>query len=372
MLDLAPRKATHSTPDVSQSDGNPRNSEGSFLRLRDGRIAYAYSRYRGNDSGDHAYAEIAAIFSRDNGETFSEPRILVKPNLDEAADETNCMSVSLYRLQNGDVGLFYLLKRHNIVSEVLLRRSADEMESFGEPVRCVSDYPGYYVVNNDRVVRTSAGRLLIPAAIHPSAMGRYGPNARYDGRARAAFYASDDDGYTWRQISDMIALTGGAYSGTGLQEPGLVEFAPGVLYAYFRTDLGRHYESVSIDGGTTWFAPQPSRFTGPASPLLIKKNEYSGKYYAVWNPVPEYFGRAHARVWTGGRTPLVIAEGTLDGFGIHWGAPKVIEDDPNAGFCYPAIMFLDEHEAILAYCAGGVSEEDASCLARTRIRKIEL
>ena len=372
MFDLAPMKASAPAEDVTRSTGNPRNSEGSFLRLRDGRIAFAYSRYRGNSADDHAYAEIAAVFSSDDGETFGDERILVRPRLEEQYDETNCMSVTLMRLGNGDVGLFYLLKRHNVVSEYLLRRSTDEMETFGEPVLCVADdMPGYYVVNNDRVVRMSNGRLIVPAAHHPSAMGHHG-KVSCDGRANAAFYASDDDGMTWRRISAMLALPGGAYSGTGLQEPGLIELTPGVLYAYFRTDLGRQYESVSVDGGASWFPVQPSRFTSPASPLLIKRNEYSGKLYAVWNPVPEYYGRPRAKVWTGGRNPLVIAEGVFDAGGIRWGAPRVIEDNPEAGFCYPAVYFLSETEAVLSYCAGGVDPADEMCLVRTRIRKITL
>ena len=372
MFDLAPSKATAPVTDVRLSDGNPRNSEGSFLRLKDGRIAFAYSRYRGNSAHDHAYAEIAVLFSSDEGETFGDERIVVKPQMDPPYDETNCMSVSLLRMGNGDVGLFYLLKRQNIVSEFLLRRSSDEMETFGDPVRCTGNCPTYYVLNNDRIVRMSSGRIIVPAALHLSPIGFYGPNSSYDGRARAAFYASDDDGYTWRQLSDVIALTGGAYSGTGLQEPGVVELTPGVLYSYFRTDLGRHYESVSVDGGRTWFPSQPSRFTGPASPMTVKRTEYSGKFYAVWNPIPEgIYSRPH-NIWTGGRTPLVIAEGTFDGNGLSWGEPKVIEDDPNAGFCYPAMLFLNEREALMAYCAGGVDPSDEMCLVRTRIKKIEL
>ena len=364
MFDLAPDKTT--TP------GNPRNSEGSFLRLRDGRIAFAYSRYSGSSADDHAYAEIACIFSSDEGETFGDERILVRPRLEEEYDETNCMSVTLMRMANGDVGLFYLLKRNNIVSEYLLRRSSDEMETFGEPVLCVaSDMPGYYVVNNDRVIRMACGRLIVPAAHHPSAMGHYG-KVSCDGRAEAAFYASDDDGRTWKRISAMLTLPSGAYSGTGLQEPGLIELTPGVLYAYFRTDLGRHYESVSVDGGVSWTPVQPSRFTSPASPLLIKRNETSGKLYAVWNPVPEYYGRPKAKVWTGGRSPLVIAEGEFGGCGIRWSAPRVIEDDPEAGFCYPAMLFLSEREAVLSYCAGSSVNGDEMCLVRTRIRKVSL
>lgn len=373
MWDLPPKKATIKTDDVTKSDGNPRNSEGAFLRLKDGRIVYVYSRYRGDSCHDHAYCEIAAIYSSDEGETFSEPEILFAPRLEEQYDETNMMSVSLLRMQNGDIGVFYLLKRHNIVCELNMRRSSDELKTFSEPVRCVGDTPGYYEVNNDRVIRTSSGRLIVPAAKYQSEIGYYGPvNDFIDPRSCVAFFASDDDGYTWRRISGMISLYGGGYSNTGFQEPGVVELAPGLLYAYFRTDLGRQYESISIDGGSEWTMPQPSRFTSPYSPMQIKQNPYSGKFYAIWNPVPKYFGKPLASIWTGGRSPLVIAEGEFGANGISWGEPRIIEEDPRAGFCYPSVMYLSEKEALLAYCAGSAEFGDENCLTRVRIRKIGL
>lgn len=356
--------------DLFPSSGNPRNSEGSFIE-EGGRLLFAYSRYAGTSSGDHAYAEIAMIESTDGGHSFSEPRIVVRPT--PGTDETNCMSVSLLRLGNGDIGLFYLQKRENIVSEIMLRRSSDGGRSFGEPVRCNGSLPAYYVINNDRAIRMESGRILIPTAVHLSSLGFYGKNQSFDGRARAVFFASDDDGVSWRQLSDEFALPGGTFSSTGLQEPGAVELSPGVLYAYFRTDLGCQYESVSIDGGRTFTPPSPSRFTSPASPLHIRRNPHSGKLYAVWNPVPEYYGRPEPQQrWTGGRTPLVIAEGEFTKNGLSFGEPRVIEDDPEAGFCYPAIHFTSADRAVLAYCAGGVEPSDVSCLVRTRIRVIEL
>ena len=103
---------------TSPQEGNPRNSEGSFLRLKDGRIVFAYSRYSGTSSDDGAYCEIAAMYSSDNGETFSEPKILVRP--DKSRGETNCMSVSLLELPNGDAGLFYLVKHTGMWSEMIL------------------------------------------------------------------------------------------------------------------------------------------------------------------------------------------------------------------------------------------------------------
>ena len=353
---------------LAPAEGNPRNSEGSFLTLKDGRIAFAYSRYKGTSGDDHAYCEIAVITSSDNGVTWSEPRIAAKP--DFTKNEDNYMSVTLMRMANGDAGLFYLVKVKPLAASLVLRRSADELETFGEPVRVVApDYPGYYVVNNDRVIRTEKGRLITTAALHPTSLG-YTDGDHFSGRARAVFFGSDDDGFTWRQLSDQVSLPSMAYTGTGLQEPCVVELPGGTLYAYFRTDLGRHYESVSIDGGVSWFAPQPSRFTGPASPLLIKKNPFSGKYSAIWNPAPLYPTRELSKNrWTGGRNPLVMAESDD---GVHFSAPTVIENDPEAGFCYPALHFLDEKTALAAYCAGGIEPTDEMCLARTVISRVDL
>lgn len=49
------------------SHGNPRNSEGDFIKLKDGRIMFIYSRYVGTSSSDHAPAYLAARFPADGG-----------------------------------------------------------------------------------------------------------------------------------------------------------------------------------------------------------------------------------------------------------------------------------------------------------------
>ncbi|MBQ4354605.1 MAG: exo-alpha-sialidase [Clostridia bacterium] len=363
--------------DLAPTAANPRSSEGAFLTLADGRILFAYSRYAGSHAGDHAYAEIAGIYSSDGGKTFSEPKIFVRPEVHTGDDvlageseEINCMSVSLMRMNNGDIGLFYLVKHRGIWSEYILRRSADGGETWSDGVLCSPPYKGYYVINNDRVLRTQSGRLLVPLANHPTAMLYRGQRDSVRMHSYAVFTASDDDGRTWHQISEYIMLTGGGKSSTGLQEPGVCELPGGTLYANFRTDTGWQYESVSIDGGASWFAPQPSRFPSPESPMLIKRNPYSGQYAAVYNPVPLTYGRSQHNTrgaWTGGRNPLVIA---FSDDGVHFSSPIELENDPEAGFCYPALHFTSENTALIAYCAGGVGKTDESCLVRTRIAQI--
>ena len=57
--------------------GNPRNGEGAFLRLNDGRIMHFYTKYDGNRWDDHCLADIVAIFSNDEGETWGNERVIV-------------------------------------------------------------------------------------------------------------------------------------------------------------------------------------------------------------------------------------------------------------------------------------------------------
>lgn len=345
---------------------NPRNSEGAFLTLKDGRILFVFSRYCGDSFADHASADLAAIVSADGGRTWTEPRILYTCADLRAA---NLMSVSLLRMADGAVGLFYLFRKGWDDLRLHLRRSYDEGETFSEPVICM-DSPLYYVVNNDRVVRTRSGRILIPAAKHDSvwtrdAEGNLKPF--FDGRATACFFASDDDGKTFRPMPDKVVLPSLAHSETGMQEPGLIQLENGVLWGWARTDLGRQYEMFSMDDGAHWTAAQPSRFTGPYSPLSMKRLP-DGRLLAVWNPVPlsnisvENFGPA----WNGGRTPLVLAVSADEG--QTWCRPVIIEDDPTAGYCYVAIHPMED-AVLLAYCGG--LPEDGSCLNRLVMRRIE-
>lgn len=56
---------------LSPSENNPRNSEGDFITLNDGRILFIYSHYTGDSSSDHAPAHLAGRISEDGGKTWS-------------------------------------------------------------------------------------------------------------------------------------------------------------------------------------------------------------------------------------------------------------------------------------------------------------
>ena len=353
--------------DIPPERNNPRNSEGAFCTTPGGSIIFAYSRFRGESGSDDAISDIVLTESKDRGASWSAPRIVVTT---EEHDARNVMSVSFLRLRSGDLGLFYSVRKDTNDVRVHLKRSSDDGRSWGSAKRCVES-PGYHVVNNDRIVRLSTGRILIPAAFHRNGYDSGNPDGavQFDPRGTAVFFYSDDDGETFLESKTKISSSASRNSRTGLQEPGVVELTTGVLWSWARTDLGRQYEMFSLDHGATWTSAEPSRFTAPDSPVSMRRDPQSGSLIAVWNPIPNYNGRDERLhgAWLGGRTPLVLAESRDDG--VTFDQPRILEEEDDRGFCYTALHFVDS-DLFLAYCAGGT--EDGGCLNRLRIRRIEL
>lgn len=350
--------------DIVPNSQTKRNSEGAFITLNDGRILFVYSRFGADSWSDGSACNLYGSVSHDNGEHFGEPFPILTHDQVQA---DNIMSVSLLRMANGDVGLFFLAKRDVDICQTHLIRSSDEGKTWSAPLLCM-DKDGYYVVNNDRIIRTQTGRILIPAALHKMDCETINGKKKYTKfyPGELVVFASDDDGFHWYPLSDNIPIPQSRGLTTGIQEPGILQYKNGTLWCYIRTDAGRQYECFSQDDGKTWSIPLPSAFTSATSPMSTRYLQ-DGRIIAVWNPIPNYNGRSQnvGTVWTGGRTPLVIAYSEDDGqsFSEH----EAIETDENRGFCYIAIHETDDG-ILLAYCAGGV--EDCGCLNRLRIRKI--
>ena len=357
--------------DLAPSQNNNRNSEGAFITLENGDILFVYTRYRGAGYDDECTADLYGMISTDEGESFEEP-FLVFSCEDAGAD--NIMSVSLLRMANGDIGLFYLQKHNTeIFCLPYLTRSADEGKTWSEHIKCVKE-DGYYVLNNDRVIRLENGRLLMALAKH-STMKR--PDGRADfGEGTIYIMASDDDGRTWNPLAEDMKLpitiwndhaVGKLWSCSSAMEPGVVQLERGLIWCYIRTILGRQYEMFSEDNGETWTVPGPSRFTSPDSPLCAKRLS-DDSLLVVWNPIPKYNGSISVvdGTWTGGRKQLNVA--LLDKEGKRFLTNEILEYDEGSGYCYTAIYETKTGDILLAYCAGG--KGDQNCLSRLRVKKI--
>jgi len=342
VLTLAP------TPD------GPRNSAGAFATLRSGRIIFCYTAYYGGKGEDHGLARIVQIHSDDQGLTWSAPQTIV-----ENEGRYNVMSVSLLRAASGRLHLVYLVKNDWLDCRPYLRTSADDGATWSAP-KLILQAPGYFVVNNDRLIQTAKGRLLLPVAFHRSRGQDPLSSRSFDSRAMALWIYSDDDGQKWQEAANWWAMP--VRSGSGLQEPGVVERADGSLFSWARTDAGSQYGFESKDGGKNWDAPTPTTLASPVSPASIKRIPGSDELLAVFN---DHSGRFPFP--KGKRSPLVAAI-SKDG-GATWGRPKLLEGDPDGWYCYTAIHFVGD-DVLLAYCAGDSAKK--TYLNVLRIRKTSL
>ncbi len=346
--------------DFPATEGNPRNSEGAFLSLSENELIFVYSRFVGGTGKDADDCNLYLIRSTDNGDSWDEGTTLFSGK-DEGV---NIMSVSLLHMNDGAIGLFYLIRKSKTVIHLYLRRSYDGGRSWTEKHPCITRQ-GMFVVNNDRVIRHSSGRIIVPAAFHHSGYSispNESPNDGYvETHADTVFFFSDDDGENFGMSAKCI-LPYAAIEKAGLQEPGVVELKNGALWGWARTELGRQYEMLSVYRGSKWTAPQPSQFTSPLSPLSMKRAQ-NGDLVAVWNPLPKHNGmsRQPYGLPTAGRYPLVVALSHDDGESFT--NPYPIETERGSGYCYTALHTHGDY-VFVAY--------STDCLTGLRCRRFTL
>lgn len=340
------------TLNVEPSKEYPRNSEGSFATLASGRILFCYSQFYGG-AGDESPAQIVRIHSDDQGRTWSQPEVIVK---NTGGD--NVMSVSLLRMASGKLAMFYCVKNSWIDCRPHMQMSTDEGVTWSEP-KLILAAPGYFVLNNDRVVQTSKGRILVPLAFHRSRGTDPETSKSWDSRAITLWIYSDDDGATWQESGSWWALP--VRSGSGLQEPGVVECADGSLFSWSRTDQGAQYGFTSTDHGKTWSAPAATEMKSPNGPASIKRLPGSNDLLAIYNDHSGKYPFTPKK-----RNPYVAAISSDNGktFPVR----KLIESDPELICHYTAIHFTQD-AMLIGYCAG---DSKVGALNRLRIRRIDL
>lgn len=299
------------------SKENPRNTEGSIIRLADGRLLFANSEFAGGTS-DFAGARITACTSADGGKTWSKQRVL-----QENTGKMNVMSVTLRRLEQdelpiGPIGLFFLETNSFHDLKVFLRVSTDEGETFGERI-AVSTEPGYHVLNNDRVARLRSGRLLVPVASTK--------DVEKENHFVCTCIYSDDAGKTWKHGQGKFDQPG-----RGAMEPDVIELRDGRVLMIARTQQGIIAAAHSEDGGETWGKPFALSVKAPEAPATIRRIPATGDLLLIWNNTYKA-GTGHG----GRRTPLTAAISSDEG--ETWTHVKNLESRNDQTYSYISLFF---------------------------------
>lgn len=334
--------------ELPPGEDNPRNSEGDFIRLESGDILYVYTHYYGASGDDHATARLCSRITKNYGATWSEEDEVILDN----EGQLNVMSVSLLRLRDRSIALFYLVKESAGDCRPYLRYSYDEGETWTDRVQILPE-ASYNVINNSRAVLLQEGRIILPVARHAY---RGGDVYNYENKATLFCLISDDGGRHWSKSEEVPNSRDIMY-----QEPGVVELADGRLLMTIRNASGRQYFAFSDDRGATWSDSTPSILVSPASPATIKRQPGSDNLVAIWNESPDK------------RNPITIA--LLSPDGSEFLAKKTLDksfDNETQGFCYPALFFIDANTFLVGYCCGkGYYGLSASRIVRARIEDLK-
>ena len=304
---------------LETSPSNPRNSEGSFIRLRDGRILFVYTHFTAG-AGDHASAFLAGRYSEDEGKTWTADDEVILPR----EGDMNIMSVSLLRMVDGGIAMFYLRKNAMDNCLPMLRKSYDEAQSWSEPVAIISDRKGYFILNNDRVVALSSGRWLAPVSLHQT------PETIWANTGQIFCYYSDDQGTSWQSSLEVANP-----DSVMLQEPGVIQLSTGTTMMFMRNDSGVQYLAYSDDDGETWSAAEPSQIISPRAPASIRRIPSTGDLLLVWNN-NEDVKKEHSANRIHFETAISSDEGKT------WQHIQRVADYSNGFFCYYGIEFVDD------------------------------
>lgn len=328
---------------VPVADGYVRNGVGSTIRLKDGRLLHLVSRHRPRDgvSPDHWPADVAVLYSSDDGRTWTTPRTAFPGN------GSNASQPGLARMKSGELAVSYSRIFGPAKAHKVFRWSSDEGKTWSAEIP-VGPTDAYWTSAHDRLTTLSSGRLVIPLhmklSVSPEKLA-----------TRVAW--SDDNGRTWTVspqpvgVDAMIpvyAASKAANAHGSFWEASIAERKDGSLLMLGRTYAGALYATTSTDGGRSWTAPKAtSLYTGAAPGRVERLPGPDGLLVVFWNSCCVNPGSAAM-----GRRLTLSSAVSRDG-GETWGGVRDLEAIAPVGRVeYPAIL-VDGDRMFVTYRAQG-------------------
>ncbi len=330
---------------------NKRSGEGSVVSLANGDLLCVYGAFAGG--ADHDQATLVQRISSNHGKTWSAPAVFTPtpPNC------LNQMSASLLSLQSGRIAGMFLRKQTRDDCRPCFMSASPKAQDWSSPAPMI-EKPGYYVINNDRLIQLNSGRLLAPYALHDTS------GESFSSRCGCVF--SDDEGVSWHLSNKEISIEPENIKQpqaldnyfpevwqrilegkVECQEPGVIELSNGKVMMWCRSNGGYSYRAYSDDGGDTWssFKAIPE-FAMPNSPQSIKRLPGNQRLIMLFNDhnhIPLGHPQWH---W---RRPLTVA--VSDDDGQTWRRHGLLEPDSIPSNCYYSICF-HKNQVVFTYYEG--------------------
>lgn len=330
-------------------DSCPRNDMGSVTRLTDGRLLVAWQKYTTSDYGSQDYGEIeiASRLSHDDGRSWQDERVLVRPHLET---DFNVQAPALRRLASGDL-LLMCLRAHrggtethpeSSSSTMELFRSKDDGETFESFGYLWRRTKGNWMQGGvTSLLQLRSGRLLVPF--------EFGTGGQFTQHYQISCVLSDDEGKSWQQATSVIDLPM-----RGAIEPSVAELSNGDLVMSIRTQLGSVFLSHSTDQGETWSLPQTSGLRAPETASCLRCLPGTDHLLLLW--VDSLYDPKHHHY--GVRTPLCL--GFSRDRGRSWTHLGVLAHREEFNFFDMGMDFVDDDTGIITYGVAGPNRKVGS------------
>lgn len=254
--------------------------------------------------GDSPLAYFVVASSDDDGQTWSHPRLVIRPGRTPTGLNRSVIVGNLWTDPTGKLWLFYDQSLEQFdgragVWAITCDNPDAENPTWSEPRRL------WHGMSLNKPTVLSNGDWLLPVSLWDRGKMRSIFQDAYkelDSQRMAHWFASSDQGKTWTRRGGV------AIPGPQFDEHMLVELKDGRLWMLARNNDGIA-ESFSSDQGRTWSAPVQSKIQSPSARFFLRRLQ-SGNLLLVKNgPINQKTGRSHmtaflsddeGKTWQGG------------------------------------------------------------------------
>ncbi|MBM4460955.1 MAG: exo-alpha-sialidase [Chloroflexi bacterium] len=314
---------------IVYTNGNKHVHVPDLVQLQNGDLLVAIREATEHLSND---GQLITVRSKDGGKTWGERQVLREAPLTDERDfglnqlADGALLCAEWPNRKYDARGFYYNGTPPVTGRKMamyVGRSHDNGYTWEWPDEPLDPAPYLYSITSEHMVELPSGRLLMA-----NYFTRHG-GSRILG---VNILASDDKGYTWRELAAPADMPD-----VSLCEPALERTKSGRLICLMRNQTGpEYYQSNSDDDGATWSPARPCGVTGHANPASLVTLP-DGTVLCV-----------HGQ--RGDPCAMYVVASYDDGATWDMAHRKVIRDDlPNFDMTYPSAVLLPDGRVFTVY-----------------------